>query len=70
VKAALVSCEPWMPFCLSSGQRELIHLEATLSDQGKDFTSNVAPEASDDLRLRMAFCDALYHVSFCACAGA
>jgi hypothetical protein len=70
VKGALENCEPWMPFCLSSSQRELVHLEATLSHQGKDFTSNVALEASDDLQLRMAFGDALRHVSFRAWVGA
>lgn len=40
---------PWMPFCVSSGNWELIDLAAALADEGKDLACDVAFNAANGL---------------------
>jgi hypothetical protein len=47
VNTALVNWLPWMPFCLSSGDRELIDLAAALADEGEDLACDVAFDAAN-----------------------
>ena len=47
VKAKLVNCEPWTPFCLSSRDVNLVDLLLAAVDDAKNFASNVALQGSD-----------------------
>src|ERR1700690_4026213 len=42
VKAKLVNCEPWTPFCLSSGDAGLVDLLLPLRDEREHLASEVA----------------------------
>src|SRR3954452_5622099 len=62
VKAALVNWLPWMPFCLSSGDWELIDLAPALADEGEDLACDVALDTANGLELGVALGDALCDV--------
>jgi hypothetical protein len=57
VKAAEVDCEPWTPFCLSSGDSRGVDLPASLSDEGEDRSSKVTLQGSNGVEFGMPFCD-------------
>ena len=62
VKAKLVNCEPWTPFCLSSGDAALIDLFVAPGDDVEDLTGDVAFEGSDGIEFGMSLGDALCDV--------
>src|SRR6516162_1100250 len=41
VKAAEVNCEPWTPFCLSSGDSSGVDLPPTLRDEREDLSGEI-----------------------------
>ena len=62
VKAAEVNCEPWTPFCLSSGDSRGVDLPASLSDEGEDLSSKVTLQGSNGVEFGMPFCDSTSNV--------
>src|SRR6476646_6692343 len=53
VKAAEVNCEPWTPFCLSSGDSCGVDLSAALSDEREDLPGEVALQGSNGVEFVM-----------------
>ena len=64
VKAKLVNCEPWTPFCLSSGDAGLVDLLLPLRDEREHLASEVALEGTNGIELGMSLGDALRHQAF------
>src|SRR5215218_1606679 len=53
---------PWMPFCLSSGDWELIDLAPALANEGEDLACDVALDASNGFEFGVSLGDALCDV--------
>ena len=53
-----VYCEPWTPFCLSSGEPSGVYLLLALHDEDEDLSCKVPLEGADSIELRMTGCDA------------
>lgn len=56
VKAADVNCEPWTPFCLSSGNSRGVNFLATLRDEREDLSCKVAFQGANGVEHGMPFC--------------
>ena len=56
VKAAEVNCEPWTPFCLSSGNSRCVDFLAALRDECEDLSGEVALQGSNGVEFGMPFC--------------
>ena len=56
VNAAEVNCEPWTPFCLSSGNLCGVDFLATLRDEREDLSRKVAFQGSNGVEFGMPFC--------------
>ncbi|MNL03247.1 hypothetical protein D3C87_1237780 [compost metagenome] len=50
----LVNCDPWTPFCLSSGDPGLTDLFPAAHDDAEDFPSDVTFQCPDCIELGMA----------------
>src|SRR6201987_1405432 len=53
VKAAEVNCEPWTPFCLSSGDSRGVDFLAALRDEREDLPGEVALQGSNGVEFGM-----------------
>src|SRR5215217_2809260 len=62
VKRGEVNWLPWMPFCLSSGDWELIDLAPALANEGEDLACDVALDASNGFEFGVSLGDALCDV--------
>lgn len=58
VNSRLMNCEPWTPFCLSSGDTRGVDLLLALHDEGEDLAGKVAFEGADGVELGMPLGDA------------
>jgi hypothetical protein len=58
VNSRLVNCEPWTPFCLSSGDAGRVNFLLALHDEGEHFSGQVALERTDGVELGMPLGDA------------
>jgi transposase InsO family protein len=50
-----IYCEPWTPFCLSSGDSCSVDLPATLSDEREDLSGEVTLQGSNGVEFGMPF---------------
>src|SRR5271166_6542793 len=62
VKAVEVNCEPWTPFCLSSGDSRGVDFLAALSDERKDLSGKITLQGSDCVEFGMPFRDPTSYV--------
>ena len=53
MKAAEVNCEPWTPFCLSSGDSRGVDFLAALRDEREDLPGEVALQGSNGVEFGM-----------------
>jgi len=57
VKAAEVNCEPWTPFCLSSGDSSGVDFSATPRDERVDLSGEVTLQGSNGVEFGVPFCN-------------
>ncbi len=62
VQSKDVNCDPWTPFCLSSGDAGLVDLFLSTHDDREDLAGNVAFQGANGVEFGVTFGDTPDHI--------